>query len=136
MIWMFQLAAGSWSPSLLPSLSEHLVATGQCLATVRLEGEILEKYRNIPIMLAGDTNWYSFPPTEDGILKFAIHDIGLTNPIPSKAGEIVSTPRTSQTPGIQNQEVPQEFQRRLREGLEATFPELAKLPFNSTRVCW
>ena len=38
------LAAGSWSPAILPELAENLTATGQVLATLQLTPEEAERY--------------------------------------------------------------------------------------------
>lgn len=41
------LAAGSWSPAVLPELSSKLVATGQVLATIQLTREEAARYADI-----------------------------------------------------------------------------------------
>jgi sarcosine oxidase/L-pipecolate oxidase len=38
------LAAGSWSPAILPELANNLTATGQVLATIQLTAEEAQRY--------------------------------------------------------------------------------------------
>lgn len=51
------LAAGSWSPAILPELSGKVTATGQVVATIQLEPEEAKLYsdmvRPCPITLSG-----------------------------------------------------------------------------------
>lgn len=41
------LAAGSWSPAIMPDLASNLTATGQVLATLQLTAEEAERYSKI-----------------------------------------------------------------------------------------
>ena len=74
-----------------------------------------------------------FPPNPDGIVKFALHAAGYTNP---QDGTGVSVPRTKLTPGAEDGMIPLEKLRSLRADLAEIYPELAKKDIISTRLCW
>ncbi|EEB95831.1 hypothetical protein MPER_05142 [Moniliophthora perniciosa FA553] len=126
------IATGSWTPSTFPGLDlgEKCLATGQCVAMVQLSPEEANAYRRIPVVLAFNTGFYIFPPTESNVMKMAFHRGGYTHSIGG-----ISTPRTlaSAENGLAiRKEVLGEF----REHFRNTFPELSEKPFSSTRLCW
>lgn len=55
------VAAGSWSPTLVPELSEKCVGTGQYLATIQLDKSTAERYRSLPIPMNLNNEFYMFP---------------------------------------------------------------------------
>lgn len=89
------LALGSWTgghPVLKGLLPDGLlVPTGQTVAAVQLTKAEQEQYKDMPTIanLEG-SGYYSFPPNQDGLLKFALHQGGYT--LPS------SVPRTASDP--------------------------------------
>ncbi|ODO02036.1 hypothetical protein L198_02767 [Cryptococcus wingfieldii CBS 7118] len=134
------IALGSWSgshPALTGMMPEGLItATGQTIATVQLSPEQAKRYANIPVSMHHDgSGYYSFPPNEDGILKFALHRAGYT----SETG----IPRTAADPKAvayhKDNEVgwiPQESFDSLKNQLAIVYPEIASLPIAYTRMCW
>ena len=48
----------------------------------------------------------------------------------------ISTPRTVRTHGERGLDIPLEMAQLLRAELRRVYPELADLPFKSTRMCW
>jgi len=48
----------------------------------------------------------------------------------------ISTPRTKVTDGADGLRVPKDMLRILRESLKTVYPDLAKKPFSTTRLCW
>lgn len=153
------LAAGSWSPAIFPELAANLTATGQVLATIQLEPEEAQKYAKIvrptdlgpekflvqhaydglqPVYIDMESGFYSFPPNEEGIVKFAFHLRGWINEQPSLSDQTiqVSVPRTGHFQGHLGENVPREALQRLREQLRRVYPELADKPLSGSRMCW
>lgn len=95
-------------------------------------------------------------PTEDNIVKIGIHGEGYTysantdrtwlpnttrNATSMKKDMVsklssISTPRTVRTHGERGLDIPLEMVQLLRAELRRVYPELADLPFKSTRMCW
>ncbi|KAK1230481.1 hypothetical protein PQX77_006409 [Marasmius sp. AFHP31] len=127
------LATGSWTPSAFTSLGLEgkCLASGQCVAMIQLTEEEADAYREGPVTLNFDTGFYCFPPTEKGILKMAFHRAGFTHTV----GQ-VSTPRTLASDPNNGLSIPKEVVKDFRETLRTMYPDLAKKPFSSTRLCW
>lgn len=79
-----------------------------------------------------DNGFYIFPPTADGVVKFAIHSKGYVNP----QGDFPSVPRTTSTPGFEDQHIPPEARYALKKGLQRVYPELALKKWSGSRLCW
>ncbi|WVW84352.1 hypothetical protein I302_106386 [Kwoniella bestiolae CBS 10118] len=126
------LTMGAWTPKLVPELASELLPTGQVVGVVKLNREELKRYKDVPVTRTVDNGFYIFPPTEDGIVKCAIHQQGYLNPI----GDYRSLPRTILTPGYERQHIPQEAADALKAGLARVYPELAQKPWSNTRLCW
>ncbi|KAI1118393.1 DAO-domain-containing protein [Nemania sp. NC0429] len=148
------VAAGAWTPSLV-DLSGKAVATGQCLAYLRLTDAEQVKLARMPVCLNLTDGCFVIPP-RDGVLKIARHAYGYLNPQPvsheplrpspgprdEKTGGLaaakkrVSQPRTHLTdPSLS---IPAEAASDLRRALRRMipWPELAERPFFKTRLCW
>ncbi|KAH9856011.1 FAD dependent oxidoreductase [Lenzites betulinus] len=133
------LAVGSWTASTFPevSLQTQCLATGQTVAMLQLTPEEGDQYRDCPVFLNFATGFYMFPPNEDNIVKMAIHDGGYTQTLEdTKSGKPVSTPRTIVSHGREGLRIPKPALQKLRSELAQVYPELAKKPFVSTRLCW
>lgn len=100
-----------------------------------------------PQLFNTHTGFYIFPPTDTGIMKFAIHSKGYVNtcnPLSSYSSNDaaaqatgVSTPRTILTPGAKDGLIPREAVEALRKNLALVYPRLAKeKDFAWTRLCW
>ncbi|GAP92461.1 putative FAD dependent oxidoreductase [Rosellinia necatrix] len=74
------VAAGAWTPSLI-DLSGQAVATGQCIAYLRLTDDEQAKLAQMPICLNLTDGCFAIPP-RDGVLKMARHAYGYLNPQP------------------------------------------------------
>lgn len=74
-------------------------------------------------------------PNEDNIMKLCTHSAGYTH-IPSSDSAQISTPRTVLTDGPDGLQIPTTMAKMIREWLGKMYPELADLPFESTRLCW
>lgn len=73
---------------------------------------------------------YIFPPTPDGIVKFAIHGPGWINPTSHHGQSIPSIPLEG------HYRLPKEAVIALQVNLANTYPELAKKEWFETRLCW
>ncbi|KDQ20053.1 hypothetical protein BOTBODRAFT_27475 [Botryobasidium botryosum FD-172 SS1] len=135
------VATGAWTPSLFHDidmgLTDRLTATGQCLATVRLNDEQAERHKDCPVLLDWSSGFYVFPPNEDNVVKFAIHTGGYLNLVSSLDSLVpVSSPRTVTSHPSNGLAIPREMADILREKLASVYPELAEIPFHGTRMCW
>lgn len=113
------VAAGAWTPTLLPHLSDVMWAIGQPVLYFRIAN--LSDYQ--PPRFAcwaadiSQTGWYGFPVLADGTLKVGNHGPGM----PMHPDE----PRT----------VSQDWEARCREFFRHTFPDLVDAPLIGTRLC-
>lgn len=115
------VAAGGWTPFVLPELATALRTTAQ--PVIRLRPADTERFRppHFPVWGAdiGRTGWYGFPATDGGIVKVANHGPG--RPVTDPA----------QPRGVTDEEV-----ARFRLFLAETFPPLADALLAGTRECW
>ncbi|KAH0829173.1 FAD dependent oxidoreductase [Lanmaoa asiatica] len=146
---MVILTTGSWTASTFPELEldSKCLATGQCVAMIQLSTEEKERYKECHVYLDFESGFYTFPPTENGIVKLAIHTAGYTHMISPRqfGGDIdhrpvrkISTPRTITTHPHSSDglRVPRSALQALREQLRKVYPELAERPWAGTRMCW
>lgn len=131
-------AAGSWTAHLLPEFIEDLVSSGQVVGMIQLTQEEGDTYRKSPVVFSMDSGFYVFPPTEDNIVKFAIHGAGYHNPGLSSDGQkMVSTPRTKDGRlEFENDNIPLEAVGLLKLELAKIYPDLGKRSWESSRLCW
>ncbi|KAI0905400.1 FAD dependent oxidoreductase-domain-containing protein [Ustulina deusta] len=152
------VAAGAWTPTLV-DLAGSAVATGQCIAYLRLTDDEQAKLAEIPVCLNLTDGCFVIPP-RDGVLKIARHSYGYLNPQPVSheplkfspsiakdknensgtdkrkpaAARTISQPRTHLTdPSLS---IPAEGAADLRRALRRMIPWLAERPFFDTRLCW
>jgi sarcosine oxidase / L-pipecolate oxidase len=153
------VAAGAWTPSLI-DLSGQAIATGQCVAYLRLTEDEQAKLAKMPVCLNLSDGCFIIPP-RDGVLKVARHSYGYLNPkivsseplreIPASS----SNTTTQESPGARRSKKPAISQPRthltdpslsipiegaddLRRALRrmVPLPELADRPFSQTKLCW
>ncbi|KAK8870079.1 hypothetical protein IAR55_000649 [Kwoniella newhampshirensis] len=134
------VALGSWTPShpaLKGLIPQGLVtATGQTVAAVQLCEQDRERYKKIPVTMHLDGSaYYSFPPNETGLVKFALHGAGyLTeNGVPRTAADPKAI-AYAEANGLGW--IPKESLEMLRQRLSLDYPELARMPIAYTRMCW
>jgi sarcosine oxidase / L-pipecolate oxidase len=113
------VAAGAWTPKLLPHLADVLWTTGQ--PVVHIEAETDRRWRApmFPVWAAdiARTGWYGFPALPDGALKIGHHGNG--HPVDPDG------PRT----------VPVDHVGRVRDFLREQLPALADAPIRESRLC-
>lgn len=113
------VAAGAWTPFVLPELARVLRATGQPVVCFQARDRARFSPPRFPVWAAdiGRTGWYGFPALADGTVKIANHGPGR----PVHPDE----PRTV---------LPAEVDR-FREFVAANLPELVDAPVSGTRLC-
>ena len=114
------VAAGAWTPTLLPWIGDAVKCVGQAVYYPQPDNP--ERYHpdHFPPWAAdiAKTGWYGFPVQPDGILKIANHGAGIpANP-------------------VTDNEVPEETDKALRAFLQETFPDLTETPIHSRRLCF
>lgn len=113
------LAAGAWTPALLPELGQRLRAVGQPVFHLLLPSEKRKVWLNMPGWCAdiSNTGWYGFPAQENGILKIARHGPGI---LPDADGKW---------------SIPQYEWEAFLQFLATALPGLMDVPVAATRVC-
>lgn len=133
------VAAGAWTPSLL-DLRGIATATGQALAYTRLTLSERQKLADVPVVLNLSNGMFVIPPDNHGVLKFARHAYGYSNPTRIRNPEPhASSDRyitISIPPTTPPHTLPLEAQRALYQFQQKLFPHLAFRPFDHTRLCW
>jgi glycine/D-amino acid oxidase-like deaminating enzyme len=115
------LAAGAWTPFLLPHLRGVMKVTGQPVVHYRPADAHEFRAPAFPVWAAdiGRSGWYGFPANADGIVKVANHG----------AGRVIEDP--SQPRRVTDVEI-----ARFADFLAESFPKLAAAPVVATRQCW
>lgn len=113
------VAAGTWTPTLLPHLSDVMWSVGQPVLHFRpANPEAYRPPRFVPWAAdIGNTGWYGFAALEDGTLKIANHGPG-TRIHPDGAREVSG-----------------EDEARFRAFLRESLPGLADAPIIGRRLC-
>ena len=113
------VAAGAWTPTLLPQLDSVLQAKAQPVLHFRPKDPGPYRAERFPVWGAdiSRTGWYGFPVTKDGIVKIGYHG----------AGEPVHPDAPRKVRPI--------HEARCREFLRGTFPGLADAPLVAGRLC-
>lgn len=140
------VAAGAWTPSLVPQADRFLEATAGSIVIIELPHDRLDlwdKYdsKNFPVWSwamdgykRGTSNGglYGFPRTKDGILKFGFRGVKWTNYTyqTTEAGRQVSYPKTDLD------KIPQEAFEAVQAFCRENMPDLLELDMQRGRLCW
>jgi sarcosine oxidase len=113
------IAAGAWTPRLLPHLSDVMWTTGQPVVHVEAGSDPRWRAPMFPVWAANiaRTGWYGFPALPNGALKIGHHGSG--HPVDPDG------PRRA----------PADHERRVRDFLRAHLPALADAPICESRLC-
>ncbi|KAJ3412132.1 hypothetical protein HDV05_001170 [Chytridiales sp. JEL 0842] len=129
------VAAGSWTPSIVPELEGLCVASGQPVVQFKIPAEIRPKYEsyNFPVFFAdvSKTGYYGFPVNYQGLLKVANHGPGYISP--ARGG--FHDPKTN-VGRVTPPSIPREALLGMRRFLQEFMPELNELDIYKTRLCW
>lgn len=115
------VAAGAWTPFLLPELRSVMRVTGQPVVHLRPADPGAYRAPDFPVWASdmGRTGWYGFPATADGIVKIANHG----------PGTVIERPD-------QERQVTHEEISRAQAFVREKLPGLADAPVVATRQCW
>ena len=74
------VAAGAWTPQLVPAMTPHLRSTGQPVFHLAPGDPSPYAARTFPVFTAdiARTGYYGFPANADGLVKIANHGVGRT----------------------------------------------------------
>lgn len=113
------IAAGAWTPALLPHLEDVMWTTAQTVFHFQPQDPRPFTPPQFPVWGADicKTGWYGFPANADGLVKVANHGVGRR--VDANAPRVL----------------PVGEEERYRAFLRQTFPGLAAAPLYSSRVC-
>jgi glycine/D-amino acid oxidase-like deaminating enzyme len=113
------VAAGAWTPELLPWTKDFLQAVGQPVFHLRPDDVAPFQSGVFPVWAAdiSETGWYGFPAQRNGVVKVANHGDGI---------------RMS---ALDPKEVPPEYDESCRVFLRGSIPLLADAPIVARRLC-
>lgn len=113
------VAAGAWTPTLLPHLGDVMWAVGQPVLHFRPDNPADYEATRFPVWGAdiSNTGWYGFPIKPDGTLKVANHGPG-RRIYPDEPRVVAAAQET-----------------RFREFFKKTFPALVDAPLIGSRLC-
>ncbi len=114
------MAAGAWTPYILPFTREFFRATGQPVFHLRPPNPELFTSERFPVFGAdiSTTGYYGFPLSREGVVKIANHG-----------------PGREMSPESPERAVTPQEEKDLREFLSWTFPTLADAPIVYSRIC-
>jgi glycine/D-amino acid oxidase-like deaminating enzyme len=114
------MAAGAWTPYLLPFTKTFFRATGQPVFHLQPSKPELFAPERFPVFGADITTsgYYGFPINRDGVMKIANHGSG-----------------REMSPDSSDRVVTSDDETGLRQFLASTFPALVNAPIVYTRVC-
>ncbi|KAJ5555235.1 hypothetical protein N7535_007675 [Penicillium sp. DV-2018c] len=124
------LAAGAGSDSLL-DFEKQLRPTAWTLSHIKMTPEEARMYRDLPVLFNIAKGFFIEPDEDKHELKICDEHPGYCNFVsdPDRPGEMRSVP-------FARQQIPLEAERRAREFLRDTMPQLAERPFSFARICW
>ncbi|HKS03906.1 MAG TPA: FAD-dependent oxidoreductase [Chthoniobacterales bacterium] len=114
------MAAGAWTPYLLPFTQDYFRSSGQPVFHLKPAHPELFTPERFPIFGAdiSMTGFYGFPLNRDGVVKIANHGLG-----------------REMSPESPKRIVTKEEENKMREFLADSFPSLTHAPVVFTRVC-
>ena len=115
------MAAGAWTPFILPFTRHFFRATGQPVFHLKPRRPELFTPDRFPVFGAdiSTTGYYGFPLGREGVVKIANHG-----------------PGREMSPDSPKRAVTPEEEKKLREFLSSTFPALADATSTYTRLCF
>ena len=122
------LCAGAQSSKLL-DLKDQLRPTAWTLAHIKMSTEECELYKNLPVLFNIESGFFMEPDAEHGELKICDEHPGYCNWVTDDAGHKASIP-------FAKHQIPLEAEKRIREFLQDTMPQLKDRPFSFARICW
>ncbi|KAI8618191.1 FAD dependent oxidoreductase [Chytriomyces sp. MP71] len=131
------MAAGSWTPSLVPELKGLCEPTAQPVIHFSTSDPRYKSGR-FPVWFGdmSQTGYYGFPLTTKNELKFAHHGAGYTSSFHIKTAPSTSPKTPCATAVVTSPNIPREALLKYRSFLQTFFPALNELDVARTRLCW
>ena len=126
------VAAGAWTPALIPEVRPVMEAHGQPVIHLRVPLNQKAQLDTLPVfaMDIATTGFYGFPPaTEKPYIKIAKHSNGYTHYQTLSDGHRVSVPTSPSW-------IPEKSMTEFRAFIRKFFPEFQSFPIEKTRICW
>lgn len=138
------VAAGAWTPGLVPGLAGRMWPVGQPVLHLRVADPSRWSPPSFPVWAAdiARTGWYGFPASPEGLLKIGHHGRGMRVDPPGVGGASRATGGAgakgeSGPAGVDARpRVPDDHVERCRAFLREALPELADAPVANRRVCF
>lgn len=155
------VAAGAWTPGLVPGLAGRMWPVGQPVLHLRVADPSRWSPPSFPVWAAdiARTGWYGFPASPEGLLKIGHHGRGMRVEPPGRRGIAVEAgqhgaaeepPSLRRAPADQaprpgvlpahvqptRPDVPDAHVERCRAFLREALPDLADAPVAHRRVCF
>ncbi|ROV87735.1 hypothetical protein VMCG_10588 [Cytospora schulzeri] len=136
------VAAGGWTPMLLPEVSSLLETTAGSIATIKIprdNKDLWDRYapENFPVVDGGTREGmgiYCFPRDEQGIIKIGYRSTKYTN-FENVNGYRISVPKTAHVTEKKETNVPMKSMAGIKEYIDHVLPSLKPLGINSTKLC-
>ncbi|KAI1617298.1 oxygen oxidoreductase [Exophiala viscosa] len=122
------LCAGANCDQLL-DFKGQLRATAWTLAHIQMTPDETKLFKNLPVLFHIEKGFFMEPDEDKQQLKMCDEHPGYCNWIKKSDGSRVSVP-------LAKHQIPIEAERRCREFLRETMPQLADRPFCFARLCW
>ena len=141
------LAAGAWTPTLLPALDGLCEATAGSVATLRIPAGSPLWARLAPeafpawawnMRHGAAGGLYGLPRDGEGVLKIGYRGTKYTNPVRQADGRERSVPLEAGEEGPKRDRIPKQALEVIRAFLDEYLPELREegILVESTRFCW
>lgn len=132
-------ALGAYGVSLVPEVGRGYRTVSRCwsVAHIRLSEAECDFLRGIPVINVRDLGFFFEPDPATKLFKLCPLGAGYTNP--DRKSKVSSHPEDSgDTALAQGQQdfIPIEDERKLRQLLRETFPWMADRPFVDKKMCW
>lgn len=122
------MCAGANSDQLL-DFKGQLRPTAWTLAHIQMTPEETRLFKNLPVLFHIEKGFFMEPDEDKNQLKMCDEHPGYCNWLKKPDGSRVSVPLAAH-------QIPIEAERRCREFLRETMPQLAERPFCFARLCW
>ncbi|KAH9892190.1 FAD dependent oxidoreductase [Xylariomycetidae sp. FL2044] len=127
------LALGASAPQLL-DFENQLRPTAWTLAHIPMTPDEAKIYKNLPVLFNIEKGFFMEPDEDRHELKICDEHPGYCNWVQSTSEKPLS--HTPQSVPIAKHDIPAASERRVREFLRDTMPQLAERPFAHARLCW
>lgn len=124
------IAIGAAATRLVPEIGTHVVAKSWSVAHIHLTDEETSALRGIPVTYARDLGFFFEPDPKTNLLKLCPMGGGYINTDPLTGLSL--PPQSLAESGF----LPQEDERRLRQLLCQTIPNLRNRPLVKKSLCW